>query len=268
MKKLFWAVIILVILIGAFYALNGYIYNEKQGENVNQNTENTTTTEQEDEISVTPISHATMVLKWGDKTIITDPVGGATAFSGQPDPNIVLITDIHGDHLNLETLQAVAKNNTTVIIPKAVADQSTNLLPGLPKVLNNGESMTEHGFTITAVPMYNVPESDTAYHIKGRGNGYIIEAGGKRVYIAGDTGNTPEVRALQNIDWAFVPMNLPFTMSVEEAASAVLAFKPKRVTPYHYRGQQGLSDTNKFRELVNAGNEDITVDLINFYPSN
>jgi L-ascorbate metabolism protein UlaG (beta-lactamase superfamily) len=113
--------------------------------------------------------------------------------------------------------------------------------------------------------MYNLPESDDAYHTKGRGNGYVLDKNGTRVYVAGDTQGIPEMRALQNIDIAFVPMNLPFTMDVEEAADAVLEFKPKRVYPYHFRGREGLSDVNRFKELVNAGSEDIEVVLLDWY---
>ena len=115
--------------------------------------------------------------------------------------------------------------------------------------------------------MYNLPESAQAFHTKGRGNGYVLERDGKRVYISGDTSGIPEMRNLKDIDLAFVCMNLPYTMSVEEAAEAVLAFAPKKVVPYHYRGPDGLSDTTKFRELVNAANPNIEVDLMNFYPN-
>ncbi len=227
MNKVIGVIIGILILVGAFFLLNQYIYNEKQGDGNNQEQESMTTTEQENEIGITPISHATMVMKWGGKIIYTDPVGGASVFAGQPEPDIILVTDTHGDHLDLPTLQAVATDYTIVIVPKAVADQSANLLPGLPQVLNNGEKTTVFGLSIEAVPMYNVPETPTTYHTKGRGNGYVIEAGGKRVYISGDTGNTPEMRALKDIDMAFVSMNLPYTMSVEDAATGVLAFKPK-----------------------------------------
>jgi L-ascorbate metabolism protein UlaG (beta-lactamase superfamily) len=114
--------------------------------------------------------------------------------------------------------------------------------------------------------MYNMPETESNPHTKGRGNGYVLEAGGKRVYVAGDTGDTPEMRGLKEIDIAFVPMNLPYTMSIESAADAVIEFKPKMVHPYHYRGPNGLSDIQKFKELVNTGDSSIKVELLNFYP--
>ena len=114
--------------------------------------------------------------------------------------------------------------------------------------------------------MYNLPESPTAMHTKGRGNGYVLGIGGKNIYLSGDTQGIPEMRSLKNIDVAFVCMNLPYTMDVKEAADAVLAFSPKIVYPYHYRGQNGLSDINAFKNLVDAGNKNIEVRLRNWYP--
>lgn len=215
-------------------------------------------------VEIIPISHATMVQKWGDKVIYTDPTGGAQAFAGQPAANIVVVTDIHGDHLSTSTLSAVL-GNATLVVPQAVKDLLPTDLASRAKVLANDQTMDEQGFKIEAIPMYNLPESGDTRHTKGRGNGYIIERDGFRVYVAGDTAGIPEMRALKNIDMAFVPMNLPYTMDVEEAASAVLDFKPKQVYPYHYRGQDGLADVNKFKELVNQGNNSIEVVLLNWY---
>jgi L-ascorbate metabolism protein UlaG (beta-lactamase superfamily) len=113
--------------------------------------------------------------------------------------------------------------------------------------------------------MYNLREEALQFHKKGRGNGYVIELAGQRIYISGDTEDIPEMRKLQEIDKAFVCMNLPYTMPVESAADAVLDFKPKKVYPYHYRGQGGLSDVQKFKTLVNTGNSDIEVIQLNWY---
>lgn len=123
------------------------------------------------------------------------------------------------------------------------------------------------GFKIEAIPMYNIPESDKSYHPKGRGNGYVIEKSDTRVYISGDTAGIPEMRNLENIDMAYIAMNLPYTMSVEEAADAVLAFKPKVVYPYHYRTPEGFSDVAKFKEIVNGKNPEIQVIQLEWYPS-
>ena len=122
---------------------------------------------------------------------------------------------------------------------------------------------TQLGIGITAIPMYNLPETPDAFHTKGRGNGYVLTIGGKNIYISGDTEDIPEMRALKNIDIAFVCMNLPYTMPPDQAAQGVLAFKPKIVYPYHYRGQ----DVNIFKNLVNTGDKNIEVRLRNWYPS-
>ncbi|MBP9816597.1 MAG: MBL fold metallo-hydrolase [Candidatus Pacebacteria bacterium] len=253
---LYWLVGIVLVLVLLFYAFNSYIYNEKQGD---------TGTPDNTSMQVIPISHATAILQWGDLAIYTDPTGGAEAFAGQPAPDLILLTDIHGDHLSTSTIDAVM-GNATIIAPQAVADLLPETLASRTQILGNGERTTELDFDILALPMYNLPESPDSRHTKGRGNGYVIEKEGLRVYVAGDTAGIPEMRALTNIDIAFIPMNLPFTMGVEEAADAVLAFKPAQVYPYHYRGQDGLSDINRFKELVNAGDPDIEVVLLDWYP--
>lgn len=217
---------------------------------------------------VSPVMHATMVLEWGDTVIYTDPTGDTETFKGRPSPDLILVTDIHGDHLSTSTLSAVVASSTRIIAPQAVADLLPETLESQTTVLDNGEEITVNGFDILAVPMYNLPESEESRHVKGRGNGYVLEREGYRVYIAGDTAGTPEMRTLEDIDMAFVPMNMPFTMPVEEAADAVLDFKPRIVYPFHYRGQDGLSDVNKFKQLVNEGDPDIDVRLLDWYPAN
>lgn len=213
--------------------------------------------------SIDIISHATFIMNWGGTIIYLDPVGGAAAFEGKPAPDMVLVTDIHGDHADAPTLSVVLKD-APLVAPQAVA---TKLGADFsPTILANGESKTVNGFKITAVPMYNLTTERLKFHEKGRGNGYIIEKDGYRVYVSGDTEDIPEMRELDNIDLAFVCMNLPYTMVVEQAASAVLAFKPKEVIPFHYRGTDGKLDTDKFKSLVHAGNKDIKVTLMNWYP--
>lgn len=218
-------------------------------------------------MNITPISHATMVMQLGGQTIYTDPVDGEESFAGQPAPTIILVTDVHQDHMNPELLQKFVKDNPVIIVPQAVADQLPQTLDNSLVILKNGEKTTQNGVEIEAIPMYNVPDSPNSFHTKGRGNGYVISAEGKRIYISGDTSATEEMKALQNIDIAFLTMNLPYTMDIQEAADAVLAFKPKLVHPYHYRGQDGLSDINKFKQLVEEKDPDIQVELLNFYPN-
>lgn len=215
-------------------------------------------------LTIQPITHATMVLSYQNNNIYVDPTGGAEAFKGLAPANIILITDIHGDHFDPKTIEAINTANATLIMPQAVADLlPTTMNKDKVVILNNDAKTTQAGINITAVPMYNLPDAANAKnHVKGRGNGYILLIGGKRVYISGDTADTPEMRALKNIDLAFVCMNLPYTMDVKSAAQGVLAFKPKAVYPYHYRGQ----DVNEFKNLVNAGNKAIDVRLVNWYP--
>jgi len=217
-------------------------------------------------LALQPIQHASLVLMVKGVTIYADPSGGADNFKGIAPPDIILITDIHGDHFDVKTLEAVKTAATVLVVPQAVADK----MPAADKeklvVLKNGDNTMQLGISITAIPMYNLPESPTAMHTKGRGNGYVLGIGGKNIYISGDTQGIPEMRALKNIDVAFVCMNLPYTMDVKEAADAVLAFKPKIVYPFHYRGQGGLSDVNAFKSLVEAGNKNIDVRLRNWYP--
>ena len=217
-------------------------------------------------VEITPIEHATAVLQFDDTTIYLDPTGGAEAFEGMEDPDLVLLTDIHGDHLNAETLQALELGDTKIIAPQAVNDQLSDSLQQNVSILANGETLEEQGISIEAIPMYNLLEEAKQFHEKGRGNGYVLEKNGTRVYIAGDTEDIPEMRALKDIDIAFIPMNLPYTMTVESAADAVLEFAPKKVYPYHFRGTEGLADVEKFKQLVNEGNKDIEVVMLEWYP--
>jgi len=217
-------------------------------------------------LTVQPVLHGTAALEWNSKMIYVDPYGGAKVFEGIRPPDLVLITDIHGDHLNVETLNALDLSKSVLVVPKAVADQLPETLKGKAVVLDNGKSTVQLGITISAIPMYNLPEDADSRHTKGRGNGYILNLGGKLIYFSGDTEDIPEMRNLKNIDVAFVCMNLPYTMDINQASDAVLQFKPKVVYPYHYRGQAGLNDVEGFKKLVNTGNPAIDVRLKNWYP--
>ncbi len=208
----------------------------------------------EGDLIIHPINHATLVMGWKGKTIYVDPVGGAQRFEGLPRPDLILVTDIHGDHWHNETLSAVAGEKTAIAAPAAVAEKLPENLRKQTTVLANGESKSLLDLKIEAIPMYNLTEERLKFHTKGRGNGYLVTLGGKRVYLSGDTEDIPEMRALKNIDVAFVCMNLPYTMTVEQAASAVREFKPKVVYPYHYRG----SDVEKFKKLVG---EDLGIEV-------
>ena len=211
-----------------------------------------------------PLVHATFVMAWNGELIYFDPVGGKSRFGDIPPADAVFITHDHPDHLDVPTLQSVTNPETTIVAPKAVFDKLPETLQKQTHVMANGDTWELDGFKVEAVAMYNLPPNN--HHPKGRGNGYVLTLGGRRVYVSGDTDGTPEMRALKNIDMAFVCMNPPYTMSVEQAADAVLAFKPRIVYPYHYRSPGGLNDIQKFKRLVSV-DKNIQVRLRNWYPN-
>ncbi len=219
----------------------------------------------ENSFKIYPVEHASLVLKWDGEIIYIDPVGRKEDFLKYDEPDMILITDIHPDHLDIDLLESVVTEKTSIIAPKAVFDKLPKALQNNTEVIANGGKTSDYGIAIEAIPMYNLRKEALKYHKKGRGNGYVLEKNGKRVYISGDTEDIPEMRNLKNIDIAFVCMNLPYTMSVDKAAEAVLAFKPKTVYPYHYRGENGLSDVDKFKTLVEAGNPEIKVVQLDWY---
>lgn len=218
-------------------------------------------------VTISPISHATAVIEFDNEVIYLDPTGGKKSFEKYKAPTYVLLTDVHGDHMNVNTLNELDLTTTTLIAPKAVADNLKALSVKEIIILNNGETKDLKSFSVEAIPMYNLREEALKFHQKGRGNGYVLTVSGERIYFSGDTEDIPEMRSLQNIDKAFVCMNLPYTMTVESAASAVLDFKPKQVYPYHYRGTGGLSDVAKFKQLVTNRNSEIEVVQLNWYPN-
>ncbi|MBU3916939.1 MBL fold metallo-hydrolase [bacterium] len=210
-------------------------------------------------ITFSPVSHATFVIQSGENAIYVDPVGSQSSFEKFNPPTIILITDIHPDHFNKELVAALKTDKTMIVGSKATVDQL-----GEGFSLNNGENKTIGGVLITAVPSYNISKDRLMFHPKGRGNGYVLSMDGKKIYISGDTEDIPEMRQLKNIDYAFVCMNLPYTMTVDQAASAVLEFEPRIVIPYHYRGTGGMSDIEKFKELVKK-NRKIKVEFLKWY---
>lgn len=213
------------------------------------------------DIVVHPVNHASLVMSWSNEVFFVDPVGGGDVYEDLPEPSLILVTDIHGDHLDVETLQAIATEDTLLIAPSAVAEMLPPELRMRTKVLgSNGDSYALLGIGVKTVPMYNTTEERLQYHEKGRGNGYIMTFGPVRVYIAGDTECTPEMRNLSDIDVAFMPMNLPYTMAPEAAAECVLEFGPQIVYPYHYRG----SDVSAFESQVTS-NSDIEVRILDWY---
>lgn len=209
------------------------------------------------DLVIHPVSHASFVMSWNGKTIYVDPVGGVGAYDGLPRPDMILITDIHGDHLDGNTLQGVV-SNAEILAPGAVVSELPGGLVERAVSLSNGAIAERFGITVKAIPMYNLTEDRLQYHDKGRGNGYVVTMGGVNVYISGDTEDIPEMRALKDIDVAFICFNLPYTMTEGQAAAAVNAFRPGIVYPYHYRG----SDVALFTELVD---DDIEVRVGDWY---
>jgi len=200
---------------------------------------------QNGDIRIYPINHATLALVWNGKTVYVDPVGGAKAFQALPAPDLIVISHIHGDHFSPPTLTAVAGDKASLVGPPTVVTQIPTNLAARAIAMTNGQTMEFQGIGVEAVPAYNITPARLNNHPKGRDNGYVLTLGGKRIYISGDTEDVPELRALKNIDIAFICMNGP-TMDPDHAASAVKEFKPKMVYPYHYRG----SDLEKFKTLV------------------
>jgi len=207
-------------------------------------------------VKITPLNHASTLIEAGGKTIYLDPAKPAK-FSGLAKADLILITDIHGDHMDPDSIKEVSKPDTEIFAAPAVVATVTTGKP-----IANGETKTWGGWTIEAIPAYNLkrgPAAGKLFHDKGRGNGYVLTYGGKRFYFSGDTEDIPEMRALKNIDVAFVCMNLPYTMPPEEAADAVKAFHPKIVIPYHYSG----SDLSVFQKALEGTG--IEVRLLEWY---
>ncbi len=206
-------------------------------------------------LSVHPVSHASLVLNTPDSVIYIDPVGGAEKYANLPQADLIMITHEHGDHLDPDTLAGLIGDETKLITNPAVLDKLTGEFKERAEAIGNGDSTTFGDISIDAIGAYNITEDRLKYHPKGRDNGYVMGIAGKRVYVAGDTEAIPEMRALKNIDIAFIPMNNPYTMEVGQAADGVLEFAPKVVYPYHFKG----SDIEIFEKMVASGEKDITV---------
>lgn len=195
-------------------------------------------------LEITFIGHGTLMFRFEGRVIHVDPWTQLADYGKLPKADLVLVTHEHRDHLDLKAIEAVRKEGTVVIASEVAAKQ----IPGAV-AMKNDDSGTWQGIPVEAVPAYNLihmRSPGVPYHPKGQGNGYIITFASKRVYIAGDTENTPEMKALKNIYAAFLPMNLPFTMTPEMVADAAKAFRPKILYPYHY----GDTDVQKLVVLL------------------
>lgn len=221
----------LILLSALFCIAAGALWAQKQFQ------EDTLKTSGGD-LKMTFIGHGTLMFTYAGKVIHVDPVSSAADYTKLPKADLILVTHEHGDHLDLKAIQTLSTGSTVVAASPVCAQ-------ALPKavILKNGESRALAGFQVEAVPAYNL---EKPYHPKGSGNGYVITFGDKRVYVAGDTENTPEMKALKQIDVAFLPMNLPYTMTPEMVADAAKAFRPRILYPYHF----GNTDTSLLVNLL------------------
>ena len=192
------------------------------------------------------LGHGSLMMDLAGKNIQVDPYGKVADYAKLPKADLVLVTHGHGDHLDPAALAAIRKDSTVVVTPPSCADKVAGSV-----VMANGESRTVAGVPVDAVPAYNIAHkrpTGQPFHPKGEGNGYILTFGATRVYLGGDTENTPEMKSLKGIDIAFLPMNLPYTMTPEMVADAARALKPQVVYPYHY----GETDCSTLVALLKA----------------
>jgi len=197
-----------------------------------------------DDLKITFIGHGTLMFTFGTKIIHVDPFTKVADYAKFPKADVILITHEHRDHLDLKALALVRTEKTKVVLTEACSKQVKNGI-----IMKNGDVQTVNGLKIEAIPAYNLVhkrDNGQPFHRKGAGNGYIITFGDKRVYVAGDTENILEMKSLREIDCAFLPMNLPYTMTPEMVADAAKAFRPKILYPYHF----GDTDTSKLLKLL------------------
>jgi L-ascorbate metabolism protein UlaG (beta-lactamase superfamily) len=200
------------------------------------------------DVTIQPLNHATLILSQANRVFYFDPA--KVDFTGRPPATAIFITHEHPDHFDPDNLSKIA-GKARIIAPQSVADKIPAALKGQVTVMQDGDTGTVDGIPVSAVPAYNTSPDRQQYHPKGRDNGYVLTFGDKKIYVAGDTENTPEMAALTGIDVAFLPMNQPYTMTPEQAADAVKAFRPKIVYPYHYQG----TDPQTFADLVGSAAE-------------
>lgn len=201
------------------------------------------------ELTITFIGHGTLMMEFNGKIIHIDPVARYADYKTLPKADLILVTHEHGDHLDSNTIDLLKKESTEIVLTKICAEKYKG-----GKIIKNGESGFFSGLKIEAVPAYNIQNvrsEGNPFHSKGVGNGYVILFGDIKVYVAGDTENIPEMTKLKDIEVAFLPMNLPYTMTPEMVAEAAKLFNPKILYPYHF----GNTDTSKLLELMKDQNK-------------
>ncbi|WP_200940255.1 MBL fold metallo-hydrolase [Devosia sp. Root436] len=185
------------------------------------------------DIIIHPVDHASLLLSFGGAVIYVDPVGGASRYEGLPAPTAILVTHGHGDHFDVPTLEAIA-GAAPILTSQEVFDKLPEALKANATAIANGAETSLDGIAVRAIAAHNITGDRMQYHPVGVGNGYVLTLGDRRVYVAGDTEPTEDMLALTGIEVAFLPMNLPYTMTPEQAVEAIGTFKPKIVYPYHY----------------------------------
>lgn len=235
MRRLFFLVPFFIVFFGLTAAARGF--------------ETDTVQTSAGDLMITFIGHGTLMFAFGGKVIHVDPWTTLADYSRMPKADIVLITHEHRDHLDLKALEILRTKKTVTVLTEICAGRIEDAI-----VMHNGDVKTVEGLKIEAVPAYNIVHMRSEghpFHPKGVGNGYVITFGDKRVYVAGDTENTPEMKNLKDIDIAFLPMNPPYTMTPEMVADAAKALKPKVLYPYHY----GKTDTSRIVDLLKDAKE-------------
>ncbi|WP_339759811.1 MBL fold metallo-hydrolase [uncultured Hoeflea sp.] len=216
-------------------------------------------------IVIHPVEHASFVMETPAGTVYVDPVGEAAQYEGMAEPDLILVTHRHGDHYNADLLASLA--SVPILTNADVKAMMPEDLQARTEVIAPGGGTTMMGIEIAAIPSYNTSADRQDFHPKERGDlGFVLTIDGTRVYISGDTEGTPEMRALENIDLAFVCMNLPFTMDAEQAAGAVAEFAPAMAIPYHYRGRDGgTQDPQQFAKMLSDAGSSTEVKLHDWY---
>jgi len=244
LRKTFWIVTVVLALNFFGFVEGRSMEDGKESGKAEKKFEEDVIKTDNGDLKITFIGHGTLKFVYGDKVIHVDPWSSLADYSKMPKANLILVTHEHGDHLDAKAISTLRDEQTKLVLTKACADKIAG-----GTIMKNGDVKTIEELRIEAVPAYNIVHKRSGgepFHPKGRGNGYIVTFGKKRVYVAGDTENTAEMKKLKKIDIAFLPMNLPYTMTPEMVADAAKAFKPKILYPYHC----GQTDPNKLVNLL------------------
>lgn len=179
-------------------------------------------------INITPLIHSSVQIEYNGTVIQVDP-WSAIDLGDALHADIILISDDVGHHLDKSAIEMLRKPNTEIVMPQS---GRAHIADG--KVLNNGEFLIIQGIRIESIAAYDIIPGEPS-HLKGDANGYLVELGGKRILLAGVTECIAEILALENVDIAFIPMNIPLgRMTPAAAAECTRKLDPEVVFLYHY----------------------------------